>query len=851
MLRVRSSLSKSRPVNPELPAPVLHLSAMKSSPRVPSWLRLVSGLLLAPALPAVLTAQSAPQDNWTLDRVVTVDGFAKGLINEPVHLSVLSDGRIAVTDWGNARVSFFDQTGNALSGFGSAGSGDGQLSGPTGIAELKDGNLAVVEYHNARVQVFSKNGTFIRRWGKPGNGDGEFSGPMGAAVLPDGKLVVCDGHNQRIQIFEPDGTYVRKWTTGGFPYAATIIQDGRIAVACHTDHVIRVYNQDGSIVRQFGSYGTLDGQFNTPIALATMPDGKVLVAEREGNRIQILFPDGSYVRKWGRAGDKDGEFSHPWGAAVSAEGKIFIADRYNHRIQVFSDQGSFISKMGSFGSSDPSLGEVRNLDSDGDGNIILMTRGGGKPHFNLISPAGQVIRRFSFNRAYDCYPMFRAENGKIYVGYNSHFEVYNYDGTKELSVGSPNTYSSANGLFGNGWVIPVPGADGTIYVADCGNSRVQVFSSTGTFIRAFGEPGTGPGQMSETRSIGIAPDGSIMVFSCCSPGRVQKFSPAGALQEILSYEGPGWGEPSAAFFAPDGLYFRHAYVFRSDRVPLMVANGFSTRTGEFYRVDGTNKIQIWRRGFRTLGSIPPKAVPAPGVIATKQRTNGYVDIDYTVTDADSATVTTALVAYRGGSTLIKDLVPLKVDALVESTSTKVGVSVPTGVVHRVTWNPANSGLYSGDLVFEVLARDGRPKLVDIDYVTVPTSPSITISRSPLLNSDFNTIWAWLLATGDSALTRAGDGEVVGPGGVFTVTSNNETKTNFPGRSWLFAKLGVREATADEVQKAKMATSTSGSPNQFTPGPSQRMGSRPAALNEWTFDSSTNYGSEAWWVVPLQ
>ena len=222
-----------------------------------------------------------------------------------------------------------------------------------------------------------------------------------------------------------------------------------------------------------------------------------------------------------------------------------------------------------------------------------------------------------------------------------------------------------------------------------------------------------------------------------------------------------------------------------------------------------------------------------------------------MSDADSTTAATALVAYRGGSSLIKDLVPLKSDALVEASASKVGAGVPTGVVHRVTWNPVNSGLYSGDLVFEVLARDDRPKLLDIDYVTLPTSPAITISRTPLLNSDLKTVWAWLLANGEAGLTRAGDGEVVGPGGIFTYTSGDETRTNMPGRNWLFAKLGVREATADEVQKARIATSTSGSPNQFTPTPSQRMGSRPAALNEWTFDSSTNYGSEAWWVVPLQ
>ena len=92
-------------------------------------------------------------------------------------------------------------------------------------------------------------------------------------------------------------------------------------------------------------------------------------------------------------------------------------------------------------------------------------------------------------------------------------------------------------------------------------------------------------------------------------------------------------------------------------------------------------------------------------------------------------------------------------------------------------------------------------------------------------------------------------EVVGPGGTFTSTSGTETRTTFPGRAWLFAKLGVREATFDEIQKARLATATSGSPNRFTPGAAQKMGELPKALNEWTFDSG-DYGSDAWWVVPL-
>jgi hypothetical protein len=159
-------------------------------------------------------------------------------------------------------------------------------------------------------------------------------------------------------------------------------------------------------------------------------------------------------------------------------------------------------------------------------------------------------------------------------------------------------------------------------------------------------------------------------------------------------------------------------------------------------------------------------------------------------------------------------------------------------------------LPSGNLVFEALARDDRPQLLDVDYVTLPSSPARTISRGPLLNADLNTMWAWLLATGDPALSRTADGEVAGPGGIFTYTDGAETSTNYGGRAWLFARLGAREATAEETQFARLATSTSGAPNQFPlSASSQRMGPRPSVVNEWGIDTS-DYGPAAWWLVPV-
>ena len=54
------------------------------------------------------------------------------------------------------------------------------------------------------------------------------------------------------------------------------------------------------------------------------------------------------------------------------------------------------------------------------------------------------------------------------------------------------------------------GGDGTIYVADRGNNRVQQFTTAGQFIKTWGEQGTGPGKFNEPRMVAYDPEGFLV-----------------------------------------------------------------------------------------------------------------------------------------------------------------------------------------------------------------------------------------------------------------------------------------------------------------------------------------------------
>ncbi len=68
--------------------------------------------------------------------------------------------------------------------------------------------------------------------------------------------------------------------------------------------------------------------------------------------------------------------------------------------------------------------------------------------------------------------------------------------------------------------------DGTMYVSDSGNHRVQVFDQNGQFLTQFGQEGAGPGQFSEPWGLAVGQDGLVYVADTWNH-RVQIFSASG------------------------------------------------------------------------------------------------------------------------------------------------------------------------------------------------------------------------------------------------------------------------------------------------------------------------------------
>ena len=64
--------------------------------------------------------------------------------------------------------------------------------------------------------------------------------------------------------------------------------------------------------------------------------------------------------------------------------------------------------------------------------------------------------------------------------------------------------------------------DGSVYVPDCGNVRIQNFTSEGVFVSKWGTYGAGDGELDWPYGVAVAPDGSVYVADTDN-NRVQKF----------------------------------------------------------------------------------------------------------------------------------------------------------------------------------------------------------------------------------------------------------------------------------------------------------------------------------------
>ncbi|MCC6356053.1 MAG: hypothetical protein IT577_19370 [Verrucomicrobiae bacterium] len=539
---------------------------------------------------------------------------------------------------------------------------------------------------------------------------------------------------------------------------------------------------------KFGSAGSGSGQLSMPRSIA-IDSNFLYVADHYNDRIQVFVKNGLYTNSFFG-------LSRPSGIAVDGT-HVYVSDSGNSRVRVFSKNGTFVRMWGSQGS--------------GPGQF----KGGGLTAFE--SPSGIAV---------DADSVYVVDLG------NNRIQVFSKDGIFVRQWGS---FGTVAGQFNAPESVAVD--QQYVYVADALNYRVQVFKKDGTYVRAWQLPVATAWNGNAIFVEGMSLDAHC-VYVCFgfNPGTSSAWTP-----HIIAYDKFGtmlwkWTNSSSTgpFTYPSGIAIDNPFMYVVDY--------------------GGNFVQPFRRVFRTLGPLEPDPIPLTDIVSVSQRSGTAVlDVDYLAADENDSNVTVYAAAFVTETTnavpSLNDIIPMR--AFLEGTSSNIGPGIATGAVHRLSWDMDADGVTNriaqyGDLKVALMARDQRD-LLDLHFLSIPalgTNAALTINRAPLHEADFLPVWFWWLAAGDSNVALNA-GQVLGVGGDFDGQLLAQgTNTTAAGRAFLFSRMNLREATADELRRAREGT-TPGTVLQWTPRREPPApGSKVNAINFVT--SPTN----GWWVVPL-
>jgi DNA-binding beta-propeller fold protein YncE len=158
--------------------------------------------------------------------------------------------------------------------------------------------------------------------------------------------------------------------------------------------------------------------------------------------------------------------------------------------------------------------------------------------------------------------------------------------------------------------IAVDQADGSVYVVDQGNNRVQKFSSEGAFISSFGSEGSGAGQLSGPSGVAVDPTDQSVLVANANNNRVDRFDKTGAFVSAF-----GWGVADGSEEAEVCTSGCQAGVAGGGEGQLSFPTGVAVdSTGRVYVLDaGNGRVER----FSAAGSF--EEVFAPGSVFAPQQ----------------------------------------------------------------------------------------------------------------------------------------------------------------------------------------------------------------------------------------
>ena len=345
----------------------------------------------------------------------------------------------------------------------------------------------------------------------------------------------------------PRGVYVDKET-------------GRVVVTDSSNNRVMVYN---SFEQGFSFYQSQNGYLGMSLPTHAIMDNGFLIVLDSHSRIlkyNSILNNTNLFTEHGAYRNAPGVVSNAQSVCVNQNtGKVYVSDSFNHRIQMFDANGNHVATYGGIGGP---YGYGTAL------NYFLYPKQVTVDNSNTIYVAdfgnNRVVKKYAAGVSFivaaavtQPWGVAVDNSGNLYVSdwYTDTIKVFR----NGILIRSWGGSGSATDKFNKPCDLKIGTYNGTtaLYVADCGNNRIQIFSLTGSYLGQLGTPTTDPlGNYNEAKAEGamllpygitIDGDGNVIV-SDTSHKCMRMYDSNGNLLET-------WGMMSSSsgnFFSPMG-----------------------------------------------------------------------------------------------------------------------------------------------------------------------------------------------------------------------------------------------------------------------------------------------------------
>lgn len=544
--------------------------------------RLLAGVLVAAGAVVAVGAVSAPAAAAPPPYLGTLVGpsqaamYPSGTEVDRVH------DRLVVADTGRDRVLLYSLAGAPLGGFGSYGTGPGQLASPRDVAVDEAGDIYVADAENNRIQKFSADGVFQWERGGLNKGAETLNTPIGVTwdAQYDQLLVASTGQSL-IKAYAADGT--RRWNSPtGDALGAHGMRDvsrgpdGRLWVTAYKEHQIKVYDVNATtgnvssttpvwVLGDGVASGGGDGQLNFPYNVVFSADGDTVYVSDTGNgrvaRWDLGGAQPQWLPAWGGRCDAHpqpcddppgdpGRFNHLRRVAIDEAGDVYAADFWGGGFWVFGPNGDVLRAIEGAEAPAPGVAEPYAVDVAPSGQVYVMDRlnhriqrfAANGTYLNRVGARGTQLGTFSWPEGLTVGP-----DGAVWAVDTRGDRIERFAADLSTSgITQAGSTGTAVGRFNYPSNADV-GAGGVVWVVDTRNHRIQKYDPVTSSFSVLGAQGSGNGQFLDPMGIAVTADAVYVADT--GNDRIQKLALDGTW--LASY-GTGLDGPEGVEVAPDG-----------------------------------------------------------------------------------------------------------------------------------------------------------------------------------------------------------------------------------------------------------------------------------------------------------